>query len=329
MKYNRKNFALVLFVLSTTLVLGSSVNAYAADEDGRGEDGTGDIEACLNRPNLPDFPPCDNADEWKGGNITNEASYREGGSIPVRVDITGLEDSPDAEFHELVIGWDITKTQGNIIKHAFDYITSFDRNDRPHPCLEALPKDVCENWVNATIAIPAPGNLTSAANTLEGVNGTDPQPITSFDSLDADEKLFTIFAPNGETITINSIGYVSEGDPSFSGSNTESTQLIVNYTTTSTNVIAAFGVHIASPADWNFHAVDVNGKSFQIECVEVHSQGGCSGGQINLDAGDIIAPLTAPELTLLKNVTNNSGGSADNGDWILNADGSLNPITNS
>ena len=79
MKYMDKKLTLVLFVLATTFVLSSAIDAYAADGDGRGESGNGDIEACLNRPNLPNFPPCDIADEWKGGNITNEASYREGG----------------------------------------------------------------------------------------------------------------------------------------------------------------------------------------------------------------------------------------------------------
>jgi hypothetical protein len=323
MKYKINNLVLVLFVLSTIVILGSTIDAFAADEDGRGDDGVGDIEACLNRPNLPNLAPCDMEDEWSGGNITFEASFREGASIPVRVDITGLEESEDVDFHTLVFDWDITKTQGNIIKHTFDYITSFDRNDRPHPCLEALPKEVCENWSSANFTIPAP-----SFNTVNGtVNGTN-QPIDSFNSLPIEERQFWMFSPNGTTIDIFDVDYVFEGDPSFSGSNTETTQLFVNYTTTSTDVIAAFGAHIASPDDWDFHAVDVNGKSFQVGCEEIHSKGGCDGGQINLDASNIIAPMAAPELTLLKNVTNNSGGTADNGDWKLNADGSDNPNFN-
>ena len=255
MKYNRINFALVLFVLSTTLMLGSTIEAFAVDSEGRGEGGVGSIEACLNLGQPPNFAPCDTADEWKGGNITNDAGYKEGSSIPVRVDITGLESAP---WQKLVIGWDITKTQGNTVKHTFDYVTSFDRNDSPHPCLEALPKDVCENWVDASIAIPPP-----TANTEDGVNGTSiEQPISSFNSLPANEKLFHIFAPNGESIQINSIGYVTEGDPSTNGANTEKTKLFVNYTTSSSNVIAAVGAHIASPLDWDNAAVSVQGKSF-------------------------------------------------------------------
>ena len=93
MKYKTLNIALVLFVLSTTVIFSSAIDAFAADPDGRGSSGVGSIEACLNAGQPPNFWPCDTADEWSGGNITNEAGYREGSSIPVRVDITGLENN--------------------------------------------------------------------------------------------------------------------------------------------------------------------------------------------------------------------------------------------
>jgi len=321
MKYNNKNFALVLFVLSTILILGSAIDAYAADPDGRGDSGDGDIEACLNRPGLPNFPPCDVDVEWDGGNITFEATYKEGQSIPVRIDITGLEVNPDVQFQNVTIGWDITKTQGGIIKHTFDYITSFNSTNRADPCLGGDPKKVCDGWSFAKIEIPEPTNNTSF-NTNGTGNSNPEQPITSFTALDPDQKFFWMFSPPNTTIEILGISYVSEGDPGENGSNTESTQLTVSYNSTSTNVIAAFGAHIASPDDWDFHAVDVNGKSFQIECVEVKRQGGCDGGQINLDASNIIAPLNAPVLTLLKNVDDSNGGSAVAGNWTLTASGS-------
>ncbi|MGA0297293.1 MAG: hypothetical protein ACO3K2_08175, partial [Nitrosopumilaceae archaeon] len=124
MNYKTLNIALVLFVLSTTIIFSSAIDAFAADPNGRGSSGVGSIEACLNQGQPPNFWPCDTEDEWSGGNITNEAGYREGSSIPVRVDITGLENNTegaDAKFQELVISWDITKTQANIVKHTFDY----------------------------------------------------------------------------------------------------------------------------------------------------------------------------------------------------------------
>ena len=103
MKYNTKSFALVLFVLSTVLVLGSTVNAFAAPSL------QVEQEACLNNF-TPDTNPCDTAVEWKGSNIQSDAEYVEGFSIPMRIEITGLD--TDLDEHTLVIGWDLTKEQG-------------------------------------------------------------------------------------------------------------------------------------------------------------------------------------------------------------------------
>jgi len=329
MKFINTKTALVLFVLFSTLMIGSTIDAYAVDANGRGSTGTGSVEACLNLGQPPNFSPCDTDAEWNGGNITNDASYKEGSSIPIRVDITGLETA--APWQKLVIGWDITKTQANTKKHTFDYITSFDRNDDPHPCLDALPLDVCENWVKVTKEIPQPGSVNILANTNDGVNATTTnstygQPLTSFLNLPQNERLFTMFVPKNNTLLIHDIGYVSEGNPSNTGGNTEKTKLYVNYTSSSPHVIAAFGAHIASPDDWTNPATSVDGKSFQIECVEVKKNGGCDGGQINLDAFDVISPLYAPELTLIKNVTNNHGGNATAADFLLSASANGNTI---
>jgi len=307
MKYNRINYALVLFVLSTALVLGSTIDAFAVDPDGRGSSGSGDIEACLNLGQPPNAFPCDTDPEWDGGNISRDAGYREGSSIPMRIDITGLEDAP---WQQLEIVWDITKTQANNVQHTFDYITSFDRNDEPNPCLNL--GFVCENYVNATVAIPPPGiNVDNGTGSI--------QPLFSFNQLPLPERLFTIFAPIGENITINTIGYSQEGDPSDNGKNTEQNRLFVNYTTSSSDVIAAFGAHLASPVDWEFSASDVTGKAFHFGCSEIHAGGGCSGGAINFDGFNIL-PIDTPTLLLQKNVTNNNGGTAKEGDWTLFAD---------
>jgi hypothetical protein len=311
MKYKINNLALVLFVLSTTLIIGSVADAHATV---RGTTGTGSIEACLNLGQPPNFSPCDTSDEWSGGNITNSAGYQEGASIPVRVDITGLDNSTGVH-NELVIGWDITKTQANTVKHTFDYITSYDRNDTPHPCLVLVGNPVCAGYGMDSEDIPVPGSSGDPANFD---NSTSVQPFDSFKILEGlGETKFWMFAEDG-TVTINEIKYLSEGNPAPSGtSNTESTQLWINYTTTSPHVIAAFGAHIASPADWEHAAVSVDGKSFQIECVEVKDNGGCDGGQINLDAFDVIDPIFAPTLTLKKEVL--SGPNLPS-EWLLTAD---------
>jgi len=150
MKYNSKYFALVLFVLSTVLVLGSTVNAYAAAPT------QVDQEACLNNF-TPDTNPCDTAVEWKGSNIQSDAEYVEGYSIPMRIDITGLDE--DVDEHTLVIGWDLTKEQGGVINHVFDYITTYDFTDDPHPCLFAhndTSDSKCTGWNSTSFPIPTP-----------------------------------------------------------------------------------------------------------------------------------------------------------------------------
>jgi len=98
---NGKNLALVLFVLSTTLILGSTTNAYAAPNDP-----SGDFEACLN---IEGTVPCDVANEWGDGQISAKISYTEGESIPVMVNMTGLT-GDGTTVHELVVFWDTTKS---------------------------------------------------------------------------------------------------------------------------------------------------------------------------------------------------------------------------
>jgi len=78
---NNKKLALVLFVLSTTLVIGFTTDAFAAAPT------QVDMEACLNDFD-PDTNPCDTAMEWKGSNIAQDATYPEGSSIPIRIEIT-------------------------------------------------------------------------------------------------------------------------------------------------------------------------------------------------------------------------------------------------
>ena len=275
MKYKINNLALVLFVLSTMVILGSTIDAFAVDPDGRGEDGSGILEACLNAMDPPNFFPCDTADEWSGGNISTGGGYKEGSSIPMRVDITGLEDAP---YQQVIFEYQITKIQGGDVQHAFDYITSFNNNDDPHPCLVAhnsTELEACDNWEWDSIVIPTPASTTVGINTTTTILD---QPGYSFDLLTDSEKSFYIFSPNGTTIDITGIGYVSghEGDPSNS-QNSQLTQLYVNYTTNSPDVIAAFGLHVASPNMWDLPATVIDGKGFHIDCTSIHSGGGCTG----------------------------------------------------
>jgi hypothetical protein len=175
MKYNSKYFALVLFVLSTTLVLGFTANAFAAAPT------QVEQEACLNAF-TPDTNPCDTADEWKGSNIHINAEYVESFSIPMRIDISGLDTT--LETHELVIGWDLTKQQNGVIHHVFDYITTFDFTDDPHPCLflhNETSDSKCTGWNSDSFPTPAP-TISTSTDTIGG-----PQPTTSWNNLNSTE----------------------------------------------------------------------------------------------------------------------------------------------
>jgi len=291
MKYNSKYFALILFVLSATLILGSTTNAYAVHDGlSKGVDGSGALEGCLN-DKAGFTAPCDTADEWKKGNIMGDASYSLGDSIPVRIDITDLDTNP-LLYQELIIELDITKATG-VVSHTFDYATTFDRTvTNANPCLVAVDNQapsVCTGWNSSTKAIPTP-----SANTINPAitKDSESQPDTSF--VETGPHQFTMFAPPGKTVHILHVDYViPEGDPTVD----DETQISIIFTTNSTNVIAAFGAHFASNLDWFLTAQDVMGQPYKVSCIEINT-GGCNA-HINIDASDIL-PLPAPTVTLFK-----------------------------
>ena len=172
----------MLFVISATLILGSAIDAYAGPNDP-----SGDFGACLNNSGTV---PCDVVAEWGDGQITTEISYTEGDSIPTRVDMTNLS-GDDTIVHTLIVFWDTTKSD-NDVSHTFDYITTYDNNDDPHPCLVAHPNSgpdtVCKDFGKDTKPIPDPGTKNSLANTIVDTKGGLLQPLAEFQALDEDEE---------------------------------------------------------------------------------------------------------------------------------------------
>jgi hypothetical protein len=276
MNYKSKNFALVLFVLSTTIILGSTVDAYAAP--------SGDIRVCLN-----EIDTCDSDIEWAGkGNLSNDdgAAYNEGDSVPIAIDITGIT---AGQQQRLVVDWDIQKND-NVVQHTFDYATSFDRNYTPDICFLFGLSPGCFVNASASATIDPPQNTT-----LETNPDNSPQPSTSINGLGVGEDQFKMFVSEG-TITIDDIGYLTPlADPGAQSTQTE--RLYVDYTTsTATHVVAAFGVHIASGDDWDHSATEVTGLSFRVGCTGVFDDNrGCKGESVNFNA-DIIIP--DPTITL-------------------------------
>ena len=292
MNYKINNLALVLFVLSTSIVLASTTNAFAAAPV------QVEMEACLNDFNPP-TNPCDTADEWKGSNIAQDATYPEGSSIPIRIAITGL-DTTIVE-HTLVIGYDMTKLQGGTINHVFDYITAYDFTDDSHPCLDPhneTSDSICAGWMHSESPTPEPMNFTT--------NGTNPmnaeQPTMSWSNINATKvQQVSLFAPPGTTfLEITEVSYLDEGDPSGESSNTEEAKVSIKFKTDSPNVILAYGMHIASPVDWINTAGSVSGQPVQAICIEFDGKG-C--GHLNFDSSVIVA-FPDSILTLTKEVVN-------------------------
>ena len=128
MKYKINNLALVLFVLSTVMILGSTTNAFAVEPTGTTGDGT--MQGCLNDL----VGTCDTILEWKSQNIANGAFYFEGQPIPIRFDITNLDNATNT-IHEIIFEYDITEKTAGTIKHPFDYLVSYNATEPADACV--------------------------------------------------------------------------------------------------------------------------------------------------------------------------------------------------
>jgi hypothetical protein len=99
--------------------------------------------------------------EWLDGLLgSNKASYLEGQSVPDRIIFTDL--TPGVSYF-ITIAYDTTKSG----KHAFDYLTTYDRTVSPDP----LDGTTGVNATVSTFAIPVDDNVT------KGQNGIDDGPV--------------------------------------------------------------------------------------------------------------------------------------------------------
>ena len=175
--------------------------------------------------------PVLNPVSWTEGNCYDEnAHFIEGQSIPYRVTISNV--SPGNHF--LIVEWDIRKDG----KTAIDYITDVQRISETVNPLRGLSGSY---GAPSYLSIPAPQRNVS----VTGYDGTQQQPLFSFNQLPASQKRITIY--NGTPV---SASYLSEGDPSRTYS---TTKLKIEFKVTgysSKNIVLAWGGHIASRLDW-------------------------------------------------------------------------------
>jgi hypothetical protein len=269
-------------------------------------------------PNSPDSQP--NSTGWANGNAGQSNShYAEGGSIAYRNRVTGL--TPGT--YTLRMSYGIK--HGDV--HALDYLTHVNRPGTTDPAspgpativdpchgaavpgvtncqipVDGFPATIAGANLNVdwnTFVIPSPTICASPKNDLgylgsDGTNGSAPaadQPCTSYDDLfdnDASHNAVRMLLVGGLITNIQLVEPSNALDPDEE--NTDS-DIVITFTAVKTNVVFAWGGHIASRLDWGFKlgngsklepasASGISGSPYHMD-----SKGLCSGVVSNCDVG--------------------------------------------
>ena len=164
---------------------------------------------------------------WQNGNLgATNSHYRENDSVPFQVLLTGMGGA-NAGPHTLDITW--AETAGS--KHAYDYLTSFDRTETTaNACNGFLgfTNATCTSS-HSTITIGADPNLASCA----GFTGTQVAGVVD------------VYGATGTSLV-----YFNTPTSCQGASNAGSAHLNFSTSATQNNVILAWGGHIASQIDW-------------------------------------------------------------------------------
>ena len=225
---------------------------------------TEDIDACQNGArNTPELA-CAGA-AWSNGNLNqNNSQWIEGEFVPIRVKITGLV--AGSTGNTITISYDTTKDA----KHAFDYLGTYDASTDPpqgpggnDPCSGVAPLPCASP---TTVAVPDDPNIPVSITQQPGD--------------------FTIW--NG-TIT-NVSAYTLTG--TYGGTSTTSITLTYSVDAGATNVVIAFGAHIATRLDWGVGntAINLSGSPYHLTV---------GGGQVSMKVDAAIFPAF---ITIIKEV---------------------------
>ena len=157
---------------------------------------------------------------WQNGDLNaNQATYREGDSVPYRI-IFGDLDSSGATTYTVTIGWQYL----NSSKHALDYLTSFDRTVSPNPCDGVAG---CSGYTTTTFLVPVDPTLSTSC----GFTGSQ---------VAGNLKIY------GGTIT--SVSSYSQGSTCMTGN--QDNTISVSFTANQITPVLVWGGHIGSQIDW-------------------------------------------------------------------------------
>jgi len=176
---------------------------------------------------------------WVSGN--NDGPFYEGDTVPYR---TRFQNLISGNEYNITIEWDTTKSS----KHAIDYLKTFNATiSAADPCvsLNGLPAGLCEGDPS-TFPIPED---TFMQDDSQWIGEQDPGEFTMFGG------------------TINSLSPYNV--PSDYNGDTK-TSITLSFTANSSDVVLAWGGHIAERADWglNNSAVFITGSPYHMRIIK-------------------------------------------------------------
>jgi len=248
---------------STTTTSSTDLVAAAAD-----------LDQCQNGV-LASPESCDGAN-WVNGNVNpNKAHWKETESLVYRMKMTGLSTGP-GNTHTLIIGYDITKNG----PHAIDYLTSFDRTETTGAgnALHANLNNPCFGFScttsSPTSTFPIPADNVTVTNQTNADAPHAPVPQVA--------GVFTMW--NG---TITGVSYVT-----YAGG--EERQISVTFTANSSDVLLAWGGHVAWQGEWGFglSAGGISGSPYHMRLISLDGTGGNQDRALSAAAVGIPAKVT-------------------------------------
>jgi plastocyanin len=251
-------------------------------------DGSANLDTCANGPTSA--PVQCTGENWDNGNLNaSKSHYAEGDSVPYR---TVFENLVIGNTYSISIEYDTT--QGG--KHAFDYLTSFDRTEPTpgnNPCTQKQGGSIvtiCNPLSFVTTPIPLDPNVAAGQDQIPG-NGDDITQIAG---------VFTLY--NGNTMSIVNPGAPYTLSGSYAGNS--STEITVQFTATAATAVLAWSGHISTRLNWGLanSAIAISGSPYHMRLTDIVCSGvgeQCNVGQQDhqLAASAVFFPI---QLTIIK-----------------------------